>query len=92
MLHQNVSVFGEISENLNKEMKLKKAQLIQFSMPESNRNMFLDHFGHIRDFIVDSVRWAWIVCMDYVVFGFFSAFICMDSENVQAQPLLLFQS
>ena len=38
-----------ISVDSSQEMNLKKAELTQFSMSESNQNMFLDHIGHIRD-------------------------------------------
>ena len=44
----------KMSESPNLEMNLKMAELIQFSMSEDTRNMFLDHFGQIRDDICDT--------------------------------------
>ena len=48
--------FGGNIRQLEKDMKLKKAQLIQFSMPESIRNKFLSPLGHIRNDVCDTIK------------------------------------
>ena len=41
---------------MNNEMKLKKTELILFSMSESSKNIFLHHIGHIQDDICASYK------------------------------------
>ena len=49
-LYKNVTLNNtSISENPNREMDLKEAQLIQFSMSQSTWIIVLHHIGCIRD-------------------------------------------